>query len=70
MVTQHRCRQEHAAKGATRHGAALVSGGVTLETHIPHPGIEHPCGLRGDGRLKTCATGGVVTQQHCEREQS
>ena len=67
MVMQQICRQKHAAKGATRRGAAFVGGAPSVKTLISHPGIEHPCGLRGDGRLKNRATGKVVTQQNCAR---
>ena len=67
MFTQQSCRQKHAAKGATRRGAAFVGGGALVKTICQHLGIEDPCGLRGDGRLKIRATGEVVTQQNCAR---
>ena len=67
MVIRPICHQKHAANGTARRAAAVFVGIASVETLFPHPGIEHPCGLRGDGRLKISAAGEVITQQKCTR---
>jgi hypothetical protein len=67
MVPQQFCRKKHAAKSETRSGASFVGSEASVKTLMSYHGIEHPCGFRGDGRLKIRATGEVVSQQKFAR---
>jgi hypothetical protein len=67
MVVQEFCRREDAAISAVSRGAAFVGPKALVKTLIPHPVIEHSCGLRGDESHKIRATGEDITQQDCAR---